>query len=44
MAFEPCIGAPDSLTEAIGGWKSAAWLEPGETREWTLTWQGRRVL
>ena len=28
LAFEPCIGAPDSLTEALGQWRSANWLEP----------------
>ena len=44
LALEPCIGAPDSLTEALGAWKGAAWLEPGETREWWLSWRGGRVL
>lgn len=44
LAFEPCIGAPDSLTEALGQWRSASWLEPGQTREWTLTWRGTRLL
>jgi galactose mutarotase-like enzyme len=44
LAFEPCIGAPDSLTEALGGWRSASWLEPGQTREWALTWRGTRLL
>ena len=41
FAFEPCIGAPDTLDDALGAWNSAAWLEPGETRRWTLTWRGR---
>ena len=44
LAFEPCIGAPDSLTEALGQWRSASWLEPGQTREWSLTWRGTRLL
>ena len=38
FALGPSSGAPDSLAEAIGTWKSASWLEPGETREWTVTW------
>lgn len=40
LAFEPCIGAPDSLADALGPWNSAAWLAPGETRRWTLVWRG----
>ncbi len=43
MAFEPCIGAPDTLDDALGAWQSAAWLEPGETRGWTLTWRGETL-
>ena len=43
LGFEPCIGAPDTLTDALGGWRRASWLEPGQTREWTLTWTGRRA-
>jgi galactose mutarotase-like enzyme len=43
LAFEPCIGAADSLARALGDWSSAAWLAPGETREWTLTWSGSRA-
>src|SRR5690606_1621467 len=30
VAFEPCVGAPDTLSEALGDWKRAQWLEPGE--------------
>jgi hypothetical protein len=40
LAFEPCIGAPDSLAEAIGGWDSSHWLAPGERRQWSLWWKG----
>jgi galactose mutarotase-like enzyme len=40
IALAPSIGSPDSLSEALGGWRDAAWLEPGETREWRLTWRG----
>jgi galactose mutarotase-like enzyme len=39
MGFEPCIGAPDTLSEALGTWKGAHWLAPGETRRWTLVWR-----
>lgn len=42
LAFEPCIGAPDPLDAALGAWDGAAWLAPGETRQWTLRWRGRR--
>lgn len=45
LALEPCIGAPDSLADALGPpWRDAAWLEVGETREWTLAWSGSRLL
>ena len=40
FAFEPCIGAPDTLSDALGGWRRAHWLDAGETREWSLTWTG----
>ena len=43
LAFEPCIGAADSLATALGPWQSAAWLAPGETRAWSLTWSGSRA-
>lgn len=43
MAIEPCIGAGDSLAEALGAWRSAHWLEAGEARRWTLAWRGRRL-
>jgi len=39
FAFEPCIGAPDTLSDAIGPWQGAHWLEVGQTRTWTLTWK-----
>jgi galactose mutarotase-like enzyme len=41
LALEPCIGAPDSLSDALGDWKSANWLAPGEGREWRLIWRAR---
>jgi galactose mutarotase-like enzyme len=42
LAIEPCIGPSDSLADALGAWGGAHWLEPGERREWTLTWTGAR--
>ena len=38
VGFGPSIGAPDTLSDALGGWRRAHWLEPGAKREWTLTW------
>ena len=43
LAFEPCIGAPDSLAKSIDRWESEAWIPPGETREWSLRWSGSRA-
>jgi len=40
LAFEPCIGAPDTLEEALGAWKSAHWLDAGTSRRWSLRWRG----
>ena len=40
LAFEPSIGAPDTLSDALGAWESAHWLEAGETRRWAVTWTG----
>ena len=41
IGLAPSIGAPDSLSDALGaGWNRAHWLERGETREWSLTWRG----
>ena len=42
LGLEPCIGAPDSLRDALGAWDAAAWLAPGETRRWTLEWSAAR--
>ena len=43
LSIQPSLGAPDSLTDALGDWKKAQWLEPGEVRSWSITWQARRV-
>lgn len=39
LALEPCIGAPDSLEDALGAWKNAHWLEAGKSRRWLLKWR-----
>lgn len=39
LAIEPGLGAADSLADALGVWGGAHWVEPGETREWMLTWR-----
>jgi len=43
LVMGPCIGAPDSLADALGEWRGAQWLAPGSTRSWPLTWRVRRV-
>lgn len=43
IAIAPSIGSPDSLTEALGSWRDAMWLDPGEKREWRLTWRSSVV-
>jgi galactose mutarotase-like enzyme len=37
IALEPCIGAQDSLAEAVTHNREYAVLRPGETRRWSLT-------
>jgi len=39
VAIAPSIGAPASLSEAMGAWHGAASVEPGATLEWTVTWR-----
>jgi galactose mutarotase-like enzyme len=34
LALEPCIGAPDSLADAVEEWGTAQTLEPGGERSW----------
>lgn len=43
LALQPGLGAPDLLSEALGSWKQAQWLAPGETRRWSLSWSARRI-
>jgi hypothetical protein len=39
----PCLGAPDSLSEALGAWDDAHWIEPGLTTRWSMTWRGSLI-
>jgi hypothetical protein len=32
----PAVGAPDQLSEAVGSWGAARWIEPGETVTWDV--------
>lgn len=34
FGLEPCIGAPDSLADAVTSWGAAQMLEPGAERTW----------
>lgn len=43
LTFAPCIGAPDTLEEALGAWKSAHWIEPGAAYLWSLRWRAVSV-
>jgi hypothetical protein len=43
LGLEPSVGAPERLDEALGKWNEAHWLEPGETKRWTLLWRAKRV-
>jgi hypothetical protein len=39
FTLQPCIGAPDTLEEALGAWKSAHWLDSGASRRWSVRWR-----
>jgi hypothetical protein len=39
LAVGASVGAPASLSDAVGGWRSARWLEAGETLEWTMRYR-----
>ena len=44
LVLGPCLAAGDRLDAALdpgGAWGPPAWLAPGATRRWTLTWRGR---
>ena len=40
VSLAPSVGAPDALSEAIGAWDAAQWIEPGGAMQWTMTWRG----
>ncbi len=40
VAIEACLGVPDSLSEALGAWEGAHWLQPGTTARWSMSWRG----
>lgn len=39
VTLQPAIGIPGALASAAGVDASAAWLEPGQTRRWGLSWR-----
>ena len=39
VSIEPSLGAPESLSDALGAWDDAHWLEPGGTARWGMTWR-----
>jgi len=39
LTLQPCIGAPDTLEDALGAWKSAHWLDAGKSRRWSMRWR-----
>lgn len=43
LSLAPCLGAPDALSDALGDWKSAAWVEPGGERRWWVSYEARTV-
>jgi galactose mutarotase-like enzyme len=42
VTLQPAIGVPDALSQAAGVNPGAAWLEPGASREWELSWRATR--
>jgi hypothetical protein len=39
ITLGPCLGAPESLADALGAWETARWIEPAATARWTMTWR-----
>lgn len=39
-AIGPSIGAPDTVTDALGDWKAGAWLDPAIPKRWGFTVRG----
>lgn len=44
LGLQPGIGAPDTMVEALGDWKSAAWLDAGSSRRWSMKLTGSRIV
>jgi hypothetical protein len=36
LAVGPSVGAPGVLSEAVGSWNTARWIDPGETTQWEI--------
>ena len=43
VTIGPCLGAPESLADALGAWETARWIEPGATARWSMTWRAGEV-
>jgi hypothetical protein len=43
LTIGPCLGAPESLTDALGAWETAKWIEPGGKARWGMTWRATEV-
>lgn len=39
VAIGPAAGAPDTLSDAVGAWRAAQWIEPGATLVWTVRYR-----
>lgn len=39
IAVGPSVGAPALLSEAVGAWRAARWIEPGETIRWSVRYR-----
>jgi hypothetical protein len=39
VTIGPCLGAPESLADALGDWETARWIEPGATARWAMNWR-----
>lgn len=39
VAVGPSVGAPALLSEAVGAWRAARWIEPGETLRWAVRYR-----
>ncbi len=36
LVVGPAVGAPGMLSDAVGSWNTARWIEPGETTQWEI--------